>query len=378
MHPDVFAAACLQGSDPATARALWTHDRIRTAELESWARKHLQQGDVVVLEASGNSFEVASRLHALGHTALVMESCQASKVRHGFCDDDKASARKLARVYLTGLAKIVWQPDERTRELREIHFAHRNAVKDSTRWRNRIRSYLNERCVRLPAGTRLTQPSGLARALSMRQWSPVQRSLLEDCFAQLWSCEARRKRLEATMARELSERPEWARLWRLMGVRHRVAFALMAIIGEVKRFPTAKKLAAYLGLSPRKRQSGNDAKGVQLGVGDGGRGDVRALLMQSAQNALDQPGSPLHRWGWKLTIRKHRNTAAAAVARKLAVSIWHLLMGHFTPMLEASEHLKVKLLKIATVIGKETLKAMGYADRSDFVARQIEKMQLST
>jgi len=316
MHPEVFAAACLQGSDAATAQALWTHDRVRTADLEVWAGRHLQQGDVVALEASGNSFEVASRLHSLGHAALVLESCQASKVRHGFCDDDKASARKLARVYLTGLAKVVWQPDAKTRELREIHFAHRNAVKDSTRWRNRIRSFLSEHCARLPKGTRLTQPSGLARALSMRRWSPLQSALLEDCFEQLRACEARRKRLEATMARELSERPQWARLWRLMGVRHRVAFALMAIIGDVNRFPTAKKLVAYLGLSPRKRQSGNDLKGAQLGVGNGGRGDVRALLIQSAHNALEQRGSPLHSWGWKLAIRKRRNAAAAAVARK--------------------------------------------------------------
>jgi len=105
---------------------------------------------------------------------------------------------------------------------------------------------------------------------------------------------------------------------------------------------------------------------------------VRALLIQSAHNALEQRGSPLHSWGWKLAIRKRRNAAAAAVARKLAVAIWHLLKGHFTPMLEASEHLKAKLLKIATVIGKDTLKEMGYASRSDFVALQIRKMQLST
>ena len=59
-------------------------------------------------------------------------------------------AIKLARVYLSGLAKVVWQPDEATV----------NCVKSSSsihgqrvyRQRNRIRSFLNEYCVRYPKG----------------------------------------------------------------------------------------------------------------------------------------------------------------------------------------------------------------------------------
>lgn len=378
MHPDVFSAACLQGPDPAQARTLWTHDRRPTAQLEQWAGEHLAQGDAVVLEASGNSFEVAHRLHQLGHVALVLESCQAGRIKHGFCDDDRQSAIKLARVYLTGLAKIVWQPDERTRQLRELLFAYRNSVKDATRSRNRIRSYLNERCVRLPEGTQLTQPSGKAKAPSARGWSPLQKRLLEDAFDQLWAAETRRKGLESAMAQELATAPKWARLWRLMGARHRVAFALMAMVGDGHRFPTAKKLVAYLGLAPRRKQSGNDEKGRQLGIGNGGRGDVRALPIQSAHNALSQKASPLHGWGWKLLVRKNRQMAVAAVARKLAVAIWHLLKGHYCEMLEASEHLIVKLYKIATVIGKEALKEMGFAKRSDFIDKQIELLKQTT
>ena len=137
MHPDVFAAAALQGSDPLVARVEWVQDRQAVPQLESWARKQLRLGDLVVLEASANSFEVARRLHACGHTAVVLESTQASRVGHNFCNDDRHSAVKLARVYLSGLAKVVWQPDAITRERREVFFAHRNAVKDTTRCRSR-------------------------------------------------------------------------------------------------------------------------------------------------------------------------------------------------------------------------------------------------
>jgi transposase len=378
MHPDVFAAAALTGSEAARSRVDWVHDRLSTADLETWANKHLRKDDIVVLEASGNSFEVAARLHALGHTALVLESAQAGKIRDNFCNDDRHSAVKLARVYQSGLAKEVWQPDAKTREYREVHFAHRNTVKDATRARNRIHSHLNEHCVRLKKGTRLTEPSGENTALGAKAWSPLQAELLRQKFAQLREAETRRKQLERLMVLELVANPRWARLWRLMGIRHRVAFALMAMIGDINRFPTAKKLAGYFGLAPCKDQSGSDAQGREKGLGHHGRGDVRALLIQSAQNALTQRASPLHKWGWKLLVKKHRNQAAAAIARKLAVSIWHLLKDHYTPLEEAGEHLHTKLLKLSTVIGKAGLKTLGFETRESFVDTQIKQIQLIT
>lgn len=375
MHPDVFAAAALEKTDAPAARTLWVHDRIETAKLESWAAKHLQSEDLIVLEASGNSFEIAHRLHRLGFTALVLESCQAGKLRANYCNDDRHSAVKLARIQLSGLAKIVWQPDALTRERRGVFFSHRNAVRDTTRHRNRIRSFLNEHCVRLPKGTPLTQPEGLQRALALHPWSELQAELIKEAFEQLWHSEGRRKRLEQIMAVELARHPQWARLWRLMGVRHRVAFALMAMIGDIHRFPTAKKLVGYLGLSPRKEQSGNNPKGKELGLGRKGRGDLRTLLIQSAHNALEQRGSPLHKWGWKLLLRKGRNPAAAAVARKLATAVWHLLKGHFTPLLELDGHLRIKLTKIATLVGKDRLRADGYKDRKSFVQALFEAIR---
>lgn len=377
MHPDVYAAAALS-ADAMKHTADWVHDRLPTAGLEAWAKKWLRAGDVVVLEASGNSFEIAARLHASGFTAVVLESAQAGKIRDNFCNDDRHSAVKLAKVYRSGLAKEVWQPDARTREYREVFFAHRNAVKDATRGRNRIRGFLNEHCVRLKKGVRLTQSSGEAAAKAAYAWTPLQIDLLGDLFVQLRQAEARRKKLEQMMVRELVAHPGWSRLWRLMGIRHRVAFALMAMLGDVHRFPTAKKLVGYLGLAPRKTQSGNDAKGRNGGMGKFGRGDVRGLLIQSAQNALGQRGSPLHQWGWKLLVKKERNTAVAAVARKLAVSIWHLLMGHFTALLEVTDHLRTKLLRIATVLGKAGITDLGFNNRDAFVTAQIKKIQLST
>ena len=129
MHPDVFAAAALERTKADLSKVLWVQDRLPTASLEKWAQRQLMKDDVLVLEASGNSFEVASRFHAMGYTCLVLESGQCAKIRENFCNDDRHSAIKLARVYLSGLAKVVWQPDAEARQMREIFFCYRSTVK---------------------------------------------------------------------------------------------------------------------------------------------------------------------------------------------------------------------------------------------------------
>jgi hypothetical protein len=53
-------------------------------------------------------------------------------------------------------------------------------------------------------------------------------------------------------------------------------------------------------------------------------------------------------------------------------------MGHFTPLVEATDHLRVKLLKLATVIGKDVLNSLGFENREVFVTTQIKSIQLST
>ena len=82
MHPDVFCAAALEGSDPATAKTVWIIDRLPTLQIRKWAKKKLLTTDTVVLEASGNSFEIVAILKQLGIRTIVLESQQAGKIRN--------------------------------------------------------------------------------------------------------------------------------------------------------------------------------------------------------------------------------------------------------------------------------------------------------
>ena len=84
----------------------------------------------------------------------------------------------------------------------------------------------------------------------------------------------------------------------------------------------AEKLARYLGLRPKRSQSGG--RDPHLGITKAGNGYLRQLLVECANHVIGPHGkdSTLRRWG--LSLGAHggshaRRRAVVAVARKLAV-----------------------------------------------------------
>ena len=88
---------------------------------------------------------------------------------------------------------------------------------------------------------------------------------------------------------------------------------------------------------------------------------MRTLLTQGAQAVL-RLGSKttIGKWGMALMIRKgNRNIAVAAVARKMAMQVWHLLMGNKAEWLEPSKSRATKFTKLLGTIGRKTRKTLG-------------------
>ena len=107
------------------------------------------------------------------------------------------------------------------------------------------------------------------------------------------------------------------------GVDVTTAATLVAVIGDVRRFPTAKHLAGYLGLTPRVRQSGN-APARHGRISKEGSAAARHVLLEAAWITARAPG-PLRAFALRTAARRGRHIATVAVARKLAVLCWHLL-----------------------------------------------------
>jgi transposase len=357
-HPDSFTAALLQGTTPAAAELEKMFNKVPMGQLQSWAQKHTTSQDMFVLEASGNSFQVVRTLAAIERKALVLESCQMGKLKEAHANNDKISAVRIGKAYLAGTAKTVWVPDAKTQERRDWFHAHRKAVKRTTQMRNRLLSYLSDQGVRLAKGTPLAKgPTAEGQLRPLKDWSPRQWQVIQGMLMELRHADEQRDHWRSLIAQEVLADPQLLSIVRLCGVREMVAFALGALIGDIKRFAEPRKLVKYIGLNPAFDDSGEGK--WSGGIAGHGRKDLRGLLIESAQ-AILRSGHPLAKWGKKLLARKGSvNLAAGAVARKLAVAIWYLLMGRWTPLEEIDDRLAMKVGKIITSVGTKGLKQLG-------------------
>ena len=121
--------------------------------------------------------------------------------------------------------------------------------------------------------------------------------------------------------------PETKRLQQVPGVGPVTALSYVLIIEDANRFKASRQLGAYLGLTPRRDQSGKVDK--QLGISKAGNKYLRRLLVSSARYILGTfgPDSQLRNHGMRIAARGGKNAkkrAAVAVARKLAVLLHRL------------------------------------------------------
>ena len=109
------------------------------------------------------------------------------------------------------------------------------------------------------------------------------------------------------------------RLMTAPGVGAIVVLAFSAVIDDPRRFKHSSSVGAYLGLTPRRYQSGEvDVSGHISRCGDG---LLRAYLFEAATVILQRYAKPskLKAWGLALAKRIGMRRAKVAVARKLAV-----------------------------------------------------------
>ena len=116
--------------------------------------------------------------------------------------------------------------------------------------------------------------------------------------------------------------PQARKLQQIQGVGPITALCFVLVIGDPKRFKDPRDVAAYLGMVPRRDQSGSVDK--ELGISKTGNACLRRLLVQCAHYITGRygPDSDLRRHGLKLIERGGsgaKKKARVAVARKLAV-----------------------------------------------------------
>ena len=236
---------------------------------------------------------------------------------------DKVDVHALARLLAAGFIPEVWVPPVPVRELRSLLAHRRRLIKNRTMLQNRLHSVLHRH--------HLVPPEGDPFLPAHQAWwealpvSPTERLHLRHDRATLAVLGPQVAEVESELER-LSTAEPWADaapyLMQLPGVGLIVTLTLLAAIGDITRFPTAKKLVGYAGLGSRVHDSGQRHR--TGGITKSGRRDLRWALIEAAWRAVDCQTY------WKeqyehLTRRMEPNKAIVVIAHKLLIAVWHVL-----------------------------------------------------
>lgn len=173
---------------------------------------------------------------------------------------------------------------------------------------------LARRNLRPAAATRWMSVHGL-RELATLPLTAAPAIIRENCCALLRLLDQQIRALDVQVTLQWGEDPQIRRLTSVPGVGPFVATVLVLELGDIHRFPSAKHLASYVGLTPRIRASADHIRPGHISK-EGNR-LLRWALVLAATQAARRPG-PLRAWYRVVHHRRGRQAARVALARRLA------------------------------------------------------------
>lgn len=281
----------------------------------------------VVLEASTQSNWIARLIEELGHEVFVINPRQLQLISQSMKKTDRNDARILARIGRVdlGLLRPTYRHGLASLKAKALINARRNLVQVRTRLVNSVR------CCAKVFGYKLRACSVEAFAAKASRALPPE--LLAILQGQLDSIAFISKQIDAydeeTSRVGQEEFPQTNLLLPIYGVGPQLSLNFAAVIEEPKRFKRSRDVGPYVGLTPRRDQSGD--KDLKLPITKQGDGSLRSLLVTAATHILraSAPDSDLKRFGLRIAngkSAKARGRARIAVARKLAVVMHRLLL----------------------------------------------------
>jgi transposase len=312
---------CVMGGD---RRVVWhgvsdTQIEMISARLARWS----QQIKLVGLETGSLTPWLYHGLRGHGLPMVCMDARRASDAMKARAEKtDKADARALAEMLASGWYSSVHVKSLESHRLKALLGARDQLVRVKRQLYGQLRGLLR------PFGIKIARRAGAKRfdadvraACNREDVLYIAVSALLDTLASVEGQIAGLDKQVRSLAQK--RKPCW-HLMSVPGIGPITALAFVTTIEDPHRFGSNRCVASYLGLTPKRYQSGE--RDVSLSISRQGDEMVRHYLYEAANCLLTTVtgASALKSWGLKLVKRCGAKRARVAVARKLAVLLLRL------------------------------------------------------
>lgn len=287
-------------------------------------------GALMVMEVGMHSPWTSRFLKEQGHRVLVANPRKVHAIYKNVRKSDRNDAELLARLARSDeklLSPVEHVSEDMQRDLLQIKLRD-NLVRQRVDIISSVRFTLKSLGITLPSPNSESFARHARRTLGKEHSDML--ALIEPSLRVLDGMTEQIRNLEKSIAAMAAEKyPESEFLSQVGGVGLLTSLTFILTIGDPTRFQRKRDVAAFLGLVPRRDQSGETDK--QLRISKAGNTYLRRLLVGCAQYILGPfgPDTALKRKGLKLTEKggpRAKRKAVVAVARNLAVlllTLWH-------------------------------------------------------
>ena len=273
----------------------------------------------IVLEAGGQTRWIKACLEGLGHEVKVADPRKLRRIFQSESKSDVRDARELAEEALWRWDRMsaVTLRSARSQEKLAVLTARDVLVRTRTAMINLVRSVLKQEGVVVGKGS--------AEAFAKKAEPAVPEGLrpaLGPVLKQIVALTEEIRGYDGWIEKTGWAQPAVRLLRTVNGVGPVTSAAFVWTLDDPGRFARSRTVGAFLGLRPRRDQSGERDR--ELPITKTGNGFLRRLLVGSAQYILGPfgPDTALREWGLKLAGRggkRAKRRAVVAVARKLSV-----------------------------------------------------------
>jgi transposase len=278
----------------------------------------LPAGTPVAFEAAFGWGWLLRLLEDYGFDPHLVHPLQCKAIASARLKNDKVDAATLAQLLRADLLPEAWIAPAEVRQLRALLRHRAGLVRLGTQQRNRIHAVVADFGYDR-SGSYLSGPGrGWLAGLDLHAAS---REIVADCLAVIDGLAPVIDRIDGELRAHAKADPRVKTLTTLPGVGQFTALVMLAEIGDITRFPSARKLASWAGLTPTVR--GSDRTVRHGHISKQGSAWLRWVLNQAAQTAKRSPEFAAAYVS--IAKRRGKKIATIAIARKLLTRAWHLL-----------------------------------------------------